>query len=99
MIFRDDNKTLILHVDVGDAWTRGSSPMDRRVGARFVHRGDDELTELEENLDRLTLDISDTTIDDLPRRFQIHTTGVSVHFICLLCRVERAIIVVCMMYP
>ena len=43
--------------------------MDRREGALFVHRGDDELTELEENLDRLTLDILDAAIDDLPRRF------------------------------
>ena len=50
--------------------------MDRRAGAHFVHRGDDELTKLEENLDRLTLDIPNGTIDDLPRRFQRHIAGV-----------------------
>ena len=65
--------------------------MDRQAGARFFHRGDDELTELEVNLDLLTLDILDATIDDLPRRFQRHTVGVSGHFSHLLRRVARAI--------
>ena len=90
MIFMDDNKTWILHENVGDARPGGSSPMDRQAGAHFVHRGNDELTKLEENLDRLTLDIPDANIEDLPTRFQ-RTTGVSEHFICLLRRVERAI--------
>ena len=65
--------------------------MDRRAGARFVHRGDDEITELEENLDRQTLDIPDATIDYLPRRFQRHTAGVSDHFSRLPHSVARAI--------
>ena len=65
--------------------------MDRRARDHFVHRGDDELTEVEKNLDLLTLDILDAAIDDLPRRFQRHTTGVSSHFIHLLRRVARAI--------
>ena len=66
--------------------------MDRRSGACFVHRGDDELMELEENLDRMTMDILDAAIDDLPRRFQRHTAGVSVRFSHLLRRVARAIV-------
>ena len=65
--------------------------MDRRAGAHFVHRGDDELTELEENVDRLSLDILDAAIDDLPRRFQRHTMGVSGLFSHFLHRVARAI--------
>ena len=65
--------------------------MDRRAGKHFVHRGDDELTELEEKLSQLTLDIPDTTIYDLPRRFQRHTVGVVDHFSHLLRRVARAI--------
>ena len=80
-----------MHANVGDAHPRGSSPMDRREGARFVHRGDDELMELEENLDRVTLDILDAAIDDLPRRFQRHTMGVLGRFSRLLRRVPRAI--------
>ena len=43
--------------------------MDRRAGAQFVQRGNDHVTELEENLEQLTLDISDVAIDDLPMRF------------------------------
>ena len=50
--------------------------MDKRAGARFVHRGDDQLGELEENLQSLTLDIMDAAIDDLPMRSQKHTMGV-----------------------
>ena len=80
-----------MHANVGDARPGGSSRMDRREGALFVHRGDDELTKLEENLDILTLDIPDASIDDLPRRFQRHTAGVLGCFSCLLRRVARAI--------
>ena len=43
--------------------------MDRQARAHFFHRGDDELTELEENLGWLNLDIPDSVIDDLPQRF------------------------------
>lgn len=35
------------------------------------------LTKIEHNLERLTLDIPDIGIDDLPLRYQRHTLGVS----------------------
>ena len=54
--------------------------MDRRVGARFVPQGDDITEELEENLERLTLDIPDAAIDDLPMRYQRPTVGVLSRF-------------------
>ena len=38
--------------------------MDRQAGAHFVPQGDDITEELEENLERLTLDIPDADIDD-----------------------------------
>ena len=69
MIFMDNKRTWILNADVGVTRPGGSFPMDKRARARIVHRGDDELMEIEENLDRLTLDIPDDAIDDLPRRF------------------------------
>ena len=59
------------HVDVG-----GASPLDKRAGSRFVPQGDDITGELEENLERLTLDIPDADIDDLPMRYQRSTAGV-----------------------
>ena len=38
---------------------------------------DKELQEVEKNLDRLTLDIPDIYVDDLPMRYKRHTTSVS----------------------
>ena len=70
----------------------GSSPMDRVLGDHFVHRGVDEITELEENLDQLTLDILDVVIDDLPKRFQRHTVGLLGRFSRLLSSIARAIL-------
>ena len=52
------------HADVGAAQPGEASPLDRRAGARFVPQGDDITGELEENLERLSLDILDADIDD-----------------------------------
>ena len=79
------------HADVGLASTRGSSPIDRRYGDIFVNCGDDEMTKLEENLNRLTLDIPNILVHDLPKRCQRHNTGVLGHFNHFLCRVVRDI--------
>ena len=57
------------HADVGAARPGGASPLDRRAGARFVPRGDDITEELEEKLERLTLDIPYANIDELPMRY------------------------------
>ena len=64
------------HGDVGAMPPGGCSPLDRRARAHFVPQGDDITRELEENLERLTLDILDATIDDLPMRYQRPTTRV-----------------------
>ena len=50
-------------------------------------QGDDITGELEENLERLTLDILDASIDDLPLRYQRATVGVLGCFSRLLHRV------------
>ena len=64
------------------------SPILRREGARemvaYRSKVDEELGDLEENLQCLTIGILDVTIDDLPRRYQRHTTGVSRRFSKLL---------------
>ena len=85
------NETRNFHADVGAAQPRGSSPLDRRAGARFVQQGDDPMGELKENLERLTLDIPNASIDDLPMRYQRHTTGVLGRFSRLLRRVVQAV--------
>ena len=79
------------HADVRAARPRGASALDRRVGARFVPQGDDITGELEENLERLTLYITNASIDDLPLRYHRPTAGVPGRFSKLLCRVSRAV--------
>ena len=79
------------HADVGAARPRGASSFDRQVGALFVPQGDDITGELEENLESLTLDIPDASIDDLPLRYQRPTVGVPGRFSRLLHRVARAV--------
>ena len=51
----------------------------------------EELRYLEENLHHLTLGISDVTIDEVPRCYQLHTTGISRWFSRLFHRVAQAI--------
>ena len=54
-------------------------------------QGDDITGELEEKLERLTLDILDADIDDLPTRYQRSMVGVAGQFSRLLCKVDRAV--------
>ena len=77
------------HADIGAVRPGGASPLDRRAGACFVLQGDDVTKELEENLERLTLEILDSSIDDLPLRYQRPTVGVLSWFIKLLHRVAK----------
>ena len=76
------------HADVGVARPGGASLLDRRARACSVPQGDDITRELEENLERLTLDISDADIDDLPMRYQRSIAGVPGRFSRLLRRVS-----------
>ena len=84
-------RPICLHADVGAARPGGASPLDRRDGARFMPQGDDIIGEVEDNLERLTLDIPDVGIDDLPTRYQRSTVGVPGRFNKLLRRVVRAV--------
>ena len=67
------------------------SPIDRRVGIRdmvaYLFKEDEELGDLEENLQHLTVGILDVATDDLPRCYQHHTVEISGQFSKLLCRV------------
>ena len=84
-------RPICLHADVGAARPGEASPLDKQAGARFVPQGDDITGEMEENLERLTLDIPDADIDDLPTRYQISTAGVPGRFSRLLRKVARAV--------
>ena len=79
------------HAYVRAARPGGASPLDRQARACFVPQGDDITGELEENLERLNLDIPDADIDDLPMRYQRSTAGVPDRFSRLLRRVARVV--------
>ena len=57
------------------------SPIATRVGSRdmmlYRSKADEELGYIKENLQRLSVEIPNVTTDDLPRRYQCHTAGVS----------------------
>ena len=84
-------RPIFLHAYVGVARPRGASPLEMQVRAHFMPQGGDITGELEENLERLTLDILDADIDDLPTRYQRSTVGVPGRFSRLLCRVARVV--------
>jgi hypothetical protein len=73
----------------------GSSPIQRRgeIGA-VVGRGvaAEDLEEIEHNLEGLTMNIPDITVDELPRRYQCHTVGVSTSIGRLLHRVAWEVV-------
>ena len=50
------------------------------------------LAELEHDLERLTADIPETSLDDVPIRLQRYVVGVPGPFRRFLCRVARAIV-------
>ena len=50
------------------------------------------LAELEQDLERLTADIPETTIDDIPIRLQRYVVTVPGPFRRFLCRVARAVV-------
>ena len=50
----------------------------------------EELGDLEENLQHLTVGIPDMTTNEVPRHYQCHTTGVSGQFSRLLRRLAQA---------
>ena len=58
----------------------------------YRSEADEDLGDLEENLQRLTVGIPYVTTDELPRRYQFHTIGVFGWFSRLLRRVAQAII-------
>ena len=57
----------------------------------YRSEAEEELGDLEENLQQLTMDILDMITNEVPMHYQCHTTGVSRHFSSLLRRVSQAI--------
>jgi len=81
------------NTDVGPYRPPGTSPIQRRgeVAAPPPQYAEDYQV-VEQNLEGLTADIPDMTLEEVPRRDQHHTVGVSAAMSRLLCRVSRAVV-------
>jgi hypothetical protein len=80
------------NADVGPYRPPGSSPIQRR-GERGVVAGVGCCRSRghRKNLEGLTMNVPDATIDDIPRHYQRHTVGVSASIGRLLRRVAREV--------
>ena len=58
------------------------SPIARKAGTKDImvyhSKSEEDLGDLKDNLQHLTVGIPNMTTDEVPRRYQLHTTGVSV---------------------
>ena len=86
----------ISNADVGPQRPAALRPFERRQPVAPAPAPQDEsaevLAELEGHLERLTGDIPETTIDDIPRRLQRYVIGVPGPFRRFLCKVARAVV-------
>jgi hypothetical protein len=86
------NKTLFDDAYVGPYRPPGSSPIQRRgergVVARVVAT---DYETIKQNLEGLTMNIPDASIDDVSRHYQRHTVGMSTSIGGLLHRVAREV--------
>ena len=84
------------NADVGPRRLANLRPFERRQPVAPAPVPQNEATktldELEQDLERLTADIPETTIDDIPIRLQRYVVGVPGPFRRFLCRVARAVV-------
>jgi hypothetical protein len=81
------------NTDVGPYRPPGSSPIQRRgEAAAVLPQYVEDYQVVEQNLEGLTADIPDMTLEEVPRRDQRHTVGVSAAMGRLLRRVARAVV-------
>ena len=84
------------NADVGPRRSANFRPFERRLLIAAAPAPQDEATEtlaeLDHDLERLTADIPETTIDDIPIRLQHFVVRVPGPFRRFLCRVARAVV-------
>ena len=85
-----------MNVDVGPRRPAHLQPYDRRqpvaAAPAPVGQSAEILSDLEHHLERLTLDIPEMDIDEIPLRLQRYVIGVPGPFRRFLCRVARAVV-------
>jgi hypothetical protein len=90
---KTNTKMFVDNTDVGMYRPAGSSPIQRRgEAAAVVPQYAEDYMVVEQNLEGLTADIPDMTLEEIPRRDQRHTVGVSAAMGRLLHRVAREVV-------
>ena len=85
-------KIIVDVTDVGPYRPPGTSPIQRRGEVAAVPQYAEDYQVVEQTLEGLTADIPDMPLEEVPRRDQCHTVGVSGSMSRLLHRVARAVV-------
>jgi hypothetical protein len=89
---RLNTKFIFDDTDVGPYRPPGTSPIQRRGEVAAAPQYAEDYQVVEQNLEGLTADIPDMPLEEVPRRDQRHTVGVSGSMSRLLRRVSRAVV-------
>jgi hypothetical protein len=89
---KTNTKSFVDNTDVGPYRPPGTSPIQRRGEVATAPQYAEDYQVVEQNLEGLTADIPDMTLEEVPRRDQRHTVGVSASMSRLLHRVARAVV-------
>jgi hypothetical protein len=88
---KTNTKSFVDNTDVGPYRPPDTSPIQRRGEVAAAPQYAEDYQVVEQNLEGLTADIPDMTLEEVPRRDQRHTVGVSTSMSRLLRRVARAV--------
>ena len=85
-------KFIVDNIDVGPYQPPGTSPIQRQGEVASAPQYVEDYQVVEQNLEGLTTNIPDMPLEEVPRRDQRHTIGVSGSMSRLLRRVARAVV-------
>ena len=88
---KTNTKLFVDNTDVGPYRPPGTSPNQRRGEVATAPQYVEDYQVVQQNLEGLTADIPDMTLEEVPRRNQRHTIGVSASMSQLLRRVAREV--------
>jgi hypothetical protein len=89
---KTNTKSFVDNTDVGSYRPPVTSPIQQPGEVAVAPQFAEDYQVLKQNLEGLTADIPDMTLEEVPRRDQRHTVGVSTFMIRLLRRVSRAVV-------
>jgi hypothetical protein len=89
---KTNTKSFVDNIDVGPYRPLGTSPIQWRGEVTKAPHFAEDYQVVEQNLEGLTADIPCMTLEEVPRRDQRHTVGVSTFMSRMLRRVSREVV-------